>query len=131
MPVTVDMPVVVPPRLLHFARQMRHDPSPAEAKLWQCLRDRQLGGYKFRRQRPVPPYVVDFCCVAIGLVIEIDGDSHADQVAYDERRTVRLQRDGLHVIRFVNHDVNHHLDAVLEEILRECERLDPKSGPSP
>ena len=125
------MPLAVPPRLLHFARQMRHDPSPAEAKLWRCVRDRQLGGHKFRRQRPVPPFVVDFCCVALGLVVELDGDSHADQAVYDARRTVRLERDGLHVIRFVNGDVRWHLDSVLEDILRECERLDPIRRPSP
>jgi 5-methyltetrahydrofolate--homocysteine methyltransferase len=120
------MPPTVPPQLLHFARQMRREPSPAEAKLWRCLRDRQLSGYKFRRQRLVPPFIADFCCVQLRLVVELDGDSHADQLAYDARRTQRLEVDGMHVIRFVNDDVRWHLDSVLEEILRECERLDTK-----
>ncbi len=110
---------------------MRRDASPAEAKLWQCLRDRQLGGFKFRRQRPVPPFIVDFCCIAVRLVVELDGDSHADQAAYDARRTLRLERDGMHVIRFVNDDVRWHLDCVLEEILRECESLAAPKAPSP
>ena len=125
------MPIVIPPKLLQVARQMRHEPAPAEARLWQCLRDRQLSGYKFRRQRPVPPYVVDFCSVAARLVVELDGDSPADQVAYDARRTVRLERDGWHVIRFVNEDVRWHLDAVLDEILRDCERLDRRAPSEP
>ena len=122
---------LIPATLLQRARVMRHDPAPAEAKLWHCLRDRQLGGYKFRRQRPMPPYIVDFCCVQLRLVIELDGDSHADQTAYDARRTQRLQRDGQHVMRFVNEDVGWHLDSVLEEILGECERLDVRNAPSP
>ena len=125
------MPIVVPPKLLHFAGRMRQEPSSAESNLWNCLRDRQLGGYKFRRQRPVPPFVVDFRCVALGLAIEADGDSHADQVAYDDGRTVRLDRDGLQVLRFTNADVRWNLDQVLNEILLACERVSADRRPSP
>ncbi len=122
---------LIPAALLERARAMRHDPAPAEAKLWQCLRDRQVGGYKFRRQRPLPPYIADLCCLQLRLVIELDGDSHADQLPDDGRRTRRLERDGHHVIRFVNDDVCCHLDRALEEILRECERLGARKTPSP
>jgi very-short-patch-repair endonuclease len=122
---------LIPATLLQRARAMRHDPAPAEAQLWHCVRDRHLGGYKFRRQRPMPPYIADFCCVQLRLVIELDGDSHADQAAYDARHTQRLERDGQHVIRFANDDVRWHLDSVLEAILGECERLDARKKPSP
>ena len=120
---------LIPAHLLERARLMRSDPAPAEAKLWRCLRDRQMSGYKFRRQRPMSPYIADFCCVALRLVIELDGDSHADTAEYDARRTARLERGGYRVIRFVNDDVNRHLDAVLDEVLRECERLGPAPSP--
>ena len=99
--------------------------------MWRCLRDRQLGGFKFRRQSPQPPYIADLFCAQIQLIVELDGDSHAEQEAYDARRTQRLMRGGLHVIRFLNTDVQSHLDAVLEEILRECDRLSTSKSPSP
>ena len=113
----------VPPVLLERARAMRHEAAPAEQKLWQCVRGRQLCGYKFRRQQPLPPYVADFFCAEAKLVVELDGESHGERQAYDARRTQRLVRGGLNVIRFENDDVFHFLDSVLEEILRECERL--------
>ena len=120
----------VPPVLLERARAMRHEPAPAEQKLWQCLRGRQLCGYKFRRQHPLPPYVADFFCAEAKLVVELDGESHAEREAYDARRTTRLTRGGLNVLRFENDDVFHFTDAVLEEILRECERLAARSAVS-
>ena len=120
----------VDPVLLERARAMRHEPAPAEQKLWHCLRDRQLGQFKFRRQHPLPPFVADFYCHEAQLVVELDGDSHGDRWAYDATRTKRLERSGLHVIRFVNPDVFWHLDDVLDEILGECERFS-RRGPSP
>jgi len=121
----------IPAELLKRAREMRQNPAPAEAKLWQCLRNPQLGGFKFRRQTPLPPFIADFYCAECRLVIELDGDSHADNEAYDARRTKRLERDGLKVIRFLNTDVQSHLDAVLTEILGECERFAGSKSPHP
>jgi very-short-patch-repair endonuclease len=122
---------LIPAELLARARAMRHEPAPAESKLWQCLRNRQLGGFKFRRQAPLVPYIADFYCVELALIVELDGDSHAERTEYDARRTVRLTRDEKHVIRFLNVDVFQHLDAVLSEILGECERLANSKSPSP
>jgi very-short-patch-repair endonuclease len=113
----------VDPVLLERARAMRHEPAPAEQKLWQCLRDRQLSGFKFRRQHAIAPFIADFFCFELKLVVELDGDSHGNREVYDACRTKRLERDGCRVIRFVNEDVFWHLDAVLDEILNECERL--------
>src|SRR2546423_2079291 len=122
---------LIPTELLQRAREMRHTAVSTEHKLWQCLRDRQLGGFKFRRQHPTPPFIADFYCADAKLIVETDGDSHAERQEYDAARTMRLERDGLHVIRFVNDDVHQHLDSVLEEILYECERLTGKKSPSP
>jgi very-short-patch-repair endonuclease len=117
----------VPPALLERARAMRHEAAPAEQKLWECLRGRQMCGYKFRRQQVLGPFIADFFCAEVRLVIELDGESHGERQEYDAARTKRLERDGLHVIRFQNDDVFHFLDAVLQEILKECDRLKPRA----
>ncbi len=80
-----------------------------------------------RRNGPTSPIFT----AQAGLIVELDGDSHAEQAEYDARSTQRLVRGGSHVIRFTNTDVRLHLDPVLEEILRECERLSTSKSPSP
>ena len=109
------------PVLLARARAMRQEPASAEKKLWRCLRDRQLNGFKFRRQHVVGPYVADFYCHAVRLIVEIDGESHGHRESYDATRTQILNRGGDRVIRFANEDVFDFLDSVLEEILLQCE----------
>src|SRR5271154_4685381 len=105
------------PLLLQRAREMRKAPAPAEKKLWKCLRDRQLNGFKFRRQHVSGAYIADFYCHAAALIVEIDGESHEHRATYDATRTQILNRGGDRVIRFANEDVYDFLDAVLEEIL--------------
>ncbi len=119
------------PLLLTRAREMRHDPAPAEEKLWRFLSDRQVGGFKFRRQHFVGPYVADFYCHELRLIVELDGDSHDRRDVYDSTRTKILDRGGERVIRFVNTDVFDHLDSVLEAIYDECERRRGGKAPSP
>ena len=113
---------------------MRHDAAPAEQKLWQCLRNRRLGGFKFRRQHPVGSHVPDFYCPECNLIVELDGDSHFEPgaEAKDARRTEKLTEDGCSVVRFTNIDVFENLDGVLESILAECEKRGGSTpGPSP
>jgi ATP-dependent DNA helicase RecQ len=119
------------PPILASARELRQPQTPAEKKLWAHLRNRQLGGFKFRRQHPIGPFIVDFYCAACQLVIEIDGESHAEQVEYDLARTAWLNEQGYHVVRFINRDVFQHLDDVLEAILGECQKLSSPSPPAP
>ena len=90
--------------------------------LWMRLRNQLLCGFKFRRQHPIGRFIVDFYCASGKFVIEIDGDSHLQQVEYDEARTQWLNDAGYRVVRFTNQDVYSNLDAVLETILRECQR---------
>ena len=108
----------IDPRLLAHARSMRHDPTDAEAKLWQLLRNRRLAGFKFRRQIPVAGYIVDFYCHDACLGVELDGGQHNDDrgKAYDEGRTLALKRSGVRIVRFWNPDVLKELDVVLEHI---------------
>lgn len=100
------------------ARQLRQNQTLAEQQLWQRLRNRQLQGYKFRRQYPIAGYIVDFVCLAEKLVIELDGSHHADfeQQAYDVERTKVLQAGGFRVLRFWNHQVDNAMDTVLTHI---------------
>jgi adenine-specific DNA-methyltransferase len=103
---------------------LRHDDTEAEARLWESLRDRRLGGWKWRRQVPRGPFIVDFYCAEAKLVVELDGGQHADQVEYDERRTAYLASTGLRVLRFWNSDVLTNRDGVCLTILDACEGLD-------
>ena len=102
------------------ARELRRDQTPAERELWARLRGKQLCGLKFRRQHPIGRCIVDFCCVASKLVIEVDGDSHAFQEEYDSARTAYLEERGYRVIRFTNQQVHRQLDDVLAEVARQC-----------
>ena len=102
------------------ARRLRKDATDAERKLWSALRDRQLNGLKFRRQQHIGPYIVDFVCHEIRLVLEIDGGQHAD--ADETWRNDRIQADGYRIIRFWNNDVLSNLDGVLTSIREELRR---------
>jgi very-short-patch-repair endonuclease len=99
------------------ARRLRREDTDAEARLWNVLRDRRLGGWKWRRQVAKGPFIVDFLCVEAGLVVELDGGQHSEQVAYDERRTAYLERQGLRVLRLWNSDVLTNRDGVCISIL--------------
>jgi len=109
----------LPSTTLDTARDLRHRSTDAEAELWFHLRAGRLLGLKFRRQHPLPPYVVDFYCDSLKLVIELDGSQHGEDV--DAARTATLQRQGLTVIRFWNHDVMFRTALVLAEIANVVE----------
>jgi very-short-patch-repair endonuclease len=104
-------------RLTAYARANRKEPTPAENLLWQkVLRNRQFHGYKFLRQKPIGPYVADFYCAKLNLVIEIDGDTHAEQAGYDEQRTAYLNNIGLRVLRYGNREVLSNLPGIYEHL---------------
>ncbi|MBN1221463.1 MAG: endonuclease domain-containing protein [Anaerolineae bacterium] len=112
----------IPPTILARARELRRQMTPAEQKLWQQLRGRQFYQLKFRRQHPLARFILDFYCHQHQLVIEVDGDSHADpaQKAYDAARTEWLEQRGLRVIRFSNYDIETNMDGVLTIIAQHC-----------
>jgi len=104
---------------IEFARQLRKSQSDAEHRFWLHVRNRRLAGYKFRRQRPVGPYVVDFICESARVIVELDGGQHADQRRYDDNRDRYLRDRGYSVLRFWNNDVLQNMDGVLEAALRK------------
>ena len=90
-----------------FARKLRREQTNVERKLWQALRGRQFSGFKFRRQQPIGPYIVDFVCLEARLIVELDGDQHGTNqgIAGDRIRTQALEQDGFRIVRFPNHQV--------------------------
>jgi very-short-patch-repair endonuclease len=105
---------------LDRARALRRDDTDAEARLWNALRARRLGGWRWRRQVPKGPFIVDFLCIEAGLVVELDGGQHTDQAAYDDRRTAYLGGLGLRVIRLWNSAVLTNREGVCDTILDAC-----------
>jgi very-short-patch-repair endonuclease len=86
--------------------------------MWQrLLSHRQFQGYKFHRQKPIGPYIVDFYCPDLRLVIEIDGDSHGQQADYDARRDATLHHLGLRVLRYTNRDVLSNPEGVFADLV--------------
>jgi very-short-patch-repair endonuclease len=112
-----------------YARRLRRTQTEAERKLWLRLRDRGLGGVKFRRQHPIGPFITDFCCTEAKLVVELDGGQHALQKRSDAERTALLEGQGYRVFRFWDNDVVTNTEGVL---LRIVEALGAKgTSPSP
>lgn len=105
------------------ARNLRHNSTSAETKLWRILRNRGLNGFKFVRQEPIGPYFADFCCRERMLVIEIDGATHSTdtELARDAARSRVLASHGYRVIRFTNADVYGDASAVADTILAALE----------
>lgn len=101
---------------LDRVRTARKQATPAEQRLWQRLRARQLSGLKFRRQVWLGSFIADFFCAEARLVIEVDGHSHGSRAVYDKRRTDWLGREGFRVVRVTNDDVMTNIDGVLSHI---------------
>jgi adenine-specific DNA-methyltransferase len=120
------------PRLKTFARRMRREPTDAERKLWHLLRDRRLGGFKFRRQHPVGGYILDFFCMEKMLSVEADGGQHYDPqgLAYDQRRSSVLTEHGIRTLRLSDYDILTDPDAVARTIFFHLTE-EPSPLPSP
>jgi very-short-patch-repair endonuclease len=99
------------------ARRLRRDHTDAEARLWAALRDRRLGGWKWRRQVPKGPFILDFYCDEGKLAVEADGGQHSEQLEYDARRTAYLERLGIRVLRFWNSAILTNRVGVCDTIL--------------
>ena len=112
-----------------FARTLRKNQTDAENWLWRNLRNRELGGWKFRRQYWIGKYVVDFVCVEKKLIIELDGGQRALQVEQDDQRSKFLKEKGYQGIRFWNNEVLQEGEAVLNVILSHLNNPSPQPSP--
>ena len=101
-------------------RALRNNMPEAERKLWYYLRNKNLKGYKFRRQFSIDNFIVDFFCPKLKLAIEVDGDSHyidSRATEYDKKREKLLTGQKVKILRFTNTDVDQNIDSVIEKIL--------------
>jgi len=110
------------------ARELRRKMTCTEQLLWERLRDRQLGGFKFRRQHPLGPFITDFYCAEKRLAVEFDGNIHDLQREQDEQRTHQFEEFNYRLIRFRNEEVENDLASVLQTILKACQSPSPRIG---
>ncbi|MFM7859409.1 MAG: DUF559 domain-containing protein [Flammeovirgaceae bacterium] len=118
--------VHVPAQLLANARELRKNQTSTEDLLWGLLRNRQLNGFKFRRQHPIADaFILDFFCAETRVAIEVDGEGHAqeEQKQYDANRSAVLKEYGITVLRFTNEEVKDNTEAVLQHILLSCNSM--------
>ena len=109
-------------RMISISRQLRRDLTIAEKALWYELRDRRLGGIKFRRQFPIDGFIVDFVCLEARLTIELDGPVHIGREHEDALRSRIILSHGFMERRYRNDDVLDRLPWVLEDIRQAVER---------
>ena len=103
---------------LQKAKELRKRLTPAERKVWQVLKNKQLDAYKFRRQHPIYKYIADFYCHELGLVIELDGGVHdgLEQKEHDLNRDQVIQEFGIRILRFKNEEVMGDVGEVIRQI---------------
>jgi very-short-patch-repair endonuclease len=114
-----------------YAKALRRSQTNAERRLWSLLRDRRLAGFKFRRQHPVGPFIVDFCCTEAKVIVELDGGQHAVTHDSDAARTGYLAGQGYRVLRFWNSKVLGNTSGVLERIVEALTRSQRRPSPCP
>ena len=103
-------------RLTSIARVLRKNMTLSEVLLWNRIKNKQLMGFDFHRQRPIDEYVVDFFCPRLSLVVEIDGDSHEGKLQKDSIRQAEIEQYGVNFLRFEDDDLRSNLDGVVEVI---------------
>lgn len=105
-------------------RRLRGNMTDAEQALWRRLRGCQINNYKFRRQHPYGDFILDFVCLEIKLVVEVDGGQH-NQSTQDVLRDQALSAAGFRVMRFWNNQVLNDIESVVEFIWLELEKINP------
>ena len=117
-------------------KALRNNSTSAEGLMWRVLKSRQTGGYKFRRQQGIGPFILDFYCPELRLCVELDGSSHDYKYEHDEERTAFLRQQGIRVLRYRNEQVYCNPQWVADDILRQIysqiqEDTDPTPNPFP
>ena len=106
------------PKLKAFARQLRNNSTKSEIRLWIHLRNKQMLGYDFHRQKPIDNFILDFYCHELSLCIELDGATHQleDVLARDQMKEKRLNELEITVLRFSDNDVMNDTQNVVRAI---------------
>jgi len=111
------------PKLKQKARELRKNSTLSEVLLWNQLKGRKIKGYQFMRQKPIDNYIVDFFCLNLKLIIEIDGESHIGKEDKDKDRQKRLESIGLSFLRFSDLDVKTNMEGVIETIINWIDEM--------
>lgn len=109
------------------AKALRRNMTDAERKLWAALRGHRFQGLAFRRQSPIGPFIVDFVCQQLRLIIEVDGGQHATKTRHDTQRAAWLTSKGYRILRFWNSDVLRNMEGVLQTIVDTASNKSPSS----
>ena len=117
------------PELKELAKELRRNMTLSEVLLWNELKQKNMLGYDFDRQRPIGNYIVDFYCKELTLAIEIDGDTHFYKYDYDEKRQRELEKHGVHFLRFEDIEVKKNMMNVLRVIEDWINKNKPTPGP--
>ncbi|MBO4683618.1 MAG: endonuclease domain-containing protein [Alphaproteobacteria bacterium] len=104
------------------ARELRKNSTLAEVLFWNVVKNKQLNGLDFDRQKVIGNYIVDFYCPQLNVVIEIDGCSHATKQEYDKSRDEYLKSLGMHILHVYDEDVKRDMDGVLRMVSGFCEK---------
>ena len=121
---------------IQFARNQRRSSNEFASTVWQWIRNRQIGNQKFRREHPIPPYTVDFCCVELKLIIEIDGEGHFTEAGRerDRARDEYLTSLGYTILRIPGYEViredGNGAQTIRDFVQNEIARQSP-SPPAP
>jgi very-short-patch-repair endonuclease len=122
-----------PPDIFSKAKYLRSHMTPAEIKIWNFVKGKNIHGQRFRSQHPLGVYIADFYSHSIRLIIEIDGDIHNGEShkKYDNERTRDLNNWEIDVIRFTNDQVFNNFEMVQQQILNEVQNRLSKQNKSP
>jgi len=114
-------------KLVKLARKLRNNSTFSEVLLWNVIKNKQLRGYKFLRQKPIDKYIVDFFCHDLMLAIEIDGASHDYKISQDKERQRNIERFGISFIRFLDIDVKTNIDGILQYLNKWIDKFEENS----
>ena len=118
------------PELKELARDLRKNMTLSEVLLWNQLKQKNMMGYDFDRQRPLGNYIVDFYCKELSLAIEIDGDTHIYRYDEDDIRQKTLEKNGIRFLRFEDIEVKKNISNVLRVIEDWISKNQPTPSPS-
>jgi very-short-patch-repair endonuclease len=118
------------PELKELAKELRRNMTLSEVLLWNELKQKQMLGFDFDRQRPIGNYIVDFYCKELSLAIEIDGDNHIYKYDYDDQRQQELEKLGVNFLRFEDIEVKKNMMNVLRVIEDWIDKKRPTPDPS-
>ncbi len=120
LPLIQKKPKSVNKKMIHRSKELRRLQTPSEDRLWTILKGRRFFGYKFRRQKIIGCYIVDFVCLDTKIIIELDGMQHLEQKDYDQNRTAFLESLGFKIVRFWNNELVYGWPSVLNRLYNAC-----------